>query len=449
VLWYSVIAAQQSFRAIEAMKFLEVSTALLVCAKAFPLAQGNELSQKRLQASAPATLFQAKYLARFQVLADPYCQPDSPTVRVECDGTDIKVLNVSHPSISCGTVAETDTEGKSYISCQNTCAGDACEDVYLTVGGDSEDGIFGAVEFECAGSTISDVQGSLSVEGNADQGCAGSVQEYNRLFHFAQLGIACPGPSGSTSTSYVFDDFYFECGGLAFARQHRKEVNGDDIYTCGIGDNCYGSACTIDIAWLTVNSKVTTFPGLCVNPPQDVPTQPVLPEGDSELKLFTARFEAAWGNMYDDVAAAWCANDSLSVQVSCRNGPIRFLNATATVKCKNLNQSTIECRDSIPSNVHGKFTGVAYVSGGGIRLYRPKMSHKLSPTIRWTCTRNARGRRYRKRSLSIRNRSLYAAEIPFLQLLLTQFNLVSLVATVPSLRTRRSNVLPSAINSTS
>jgi hypothetical protein len=360
------------FRAVEAMKFLKVSTALLLCAKTLSLTEGNELPQKRLQESAP-TLFQAKYVARFQVFTDAYCQPDSPTVRVECDGTDIKVLNVSHPSISCGTVAETDTEGKNYISCQNTCAGDACEGVYLAVGGDSEDGIFGSVEFQCAGSKISDAQGSLSVEGNADQGCAGSVQEYNRVFHFAQLGVACPGPSGSTN--YVYDDFYFECGGLAFARQHRKEVNGDDIYTCGIGDNCYGSACTIDVAWLTINSKIATFQGLCVDPPEGVTTQTPLIDEDSELKMFTARFQAAWGNLYDEVAAAWCTtNDSPSVQISCRNGPIRFLNASATVECTNSNQSTMECRDRITSNVHERFTGIAYVSGGGISSDRKNVS---------------------------------------------------------------------------
>jgi hypothetical protein len=211
------------------MKFLTVSTTLLVYAKTLWLTEGIEPSLKRLQESA-ATVFQANYMARFQVLRDQFCQADSPTIRVECDGTDIRVLNVSHPTIACSTVAETDTEGKSYISCQNKCVEDACEDVYLAVGRESEDGIFAAVEFQCAGSIISDVQGSLSIEGNADQYCAGSVQEYNRIFHFAQLGVECPGSSDSTSTNYVYDDFYFECGGLAFARKHRNEVNGDDTH---------------------------------------------------------------------------------------------------------------------------------------------------------------------------------------------------------------------------
>jgi hypothetical protein len=396
-LWGSAIAA--SIRADGTREVALLSSQQLTTNIAYDDAALGGLQARFLQEST----FQANYMARFQVLTDPFCQPDSPTIRVECSGTDIRVLNVSHPTITCNAMAETDFYGKSFISCQNTCVEDACKGVYLAVDVDSKNGIFGAVEFQCAGGAISDVQASLSFEGNAEQRCGGSVQGYNRIFHVAQLGVACP--SGSGNTDYVYEDFYFECDGLDsfFTYQNRKELDGVDLYTCFTGENCDASACSIDIGWLTVQSKLATFQGVCVTPPQAVTTQPPLTDEDSELKMFTARFEAAWGNLYDDVAALWCTNDSPSVQISCRNGPIRFLNATATVECTTLNQSAMECHDSSSANVNDKFTGVSFVSEFGMLRHGWITSHAISRMECWTCNRNARGRRYRNQSWNIHN----------------------------------------------
>jgi hypothetical protein len=303
--------------------------------------------------------YRANYTAQFQYLRDVNCVGPAAAIQVSCYGPNIQLLNTSDPSIVCSTPFLDDFDWTT-IECNNTCATDAaCQSVYVNVGGNFGDGPFGEIFFLCEGNYMYDIDGAVSVVDSGNGTCAAtSSQSVTRNIHIARMGVSCPSLSGNRE--YVFDDYFFECsGGFSYP----GDGNPGDLYTCLDGQNCEGIACVVDFSQIFINADVAKFQDTCVEPV--VPLAPTLAPVLNTTGAFTfsARFEAAWGLLFDPVSGSACSGDTPTVRMTCRNGDIKFVNSTYdTVKCVTVSPGVMDCTDN-STNFVGQFTGVVYVSG--------------------------------------------------------------------------------------
>jgi hypothetical protein len=204
--------------------------------------------RRRFLQSPSEYLYSATYNAQFQVVQDGLCAfTPPPIVRVSCHGPDISVLQTSHSSIACDSVAVEDDNGWT-VSCTNACAtDDACRAVYLVTGdaNDSINGPFANITFVCqSNETVFDVEAAVTVVASANAACAGS----GSVSHYARLGVQCPPRRGNQGQigdgdvdGFVFDNYYTECW-LSFAVI--GYANG--IHTCRVRESCdnAGLACS-------------------------------------------------------------------------------------------------------------------------------------------------------------------------------------------------------------
>jgi hypothetical protein len=360
-----------------------------------PAALGQD--HRDLQSSSSeSTLYTASYRAEFQVLRDPLCVNDDPTVLISCFGSsssdNIVLRNVSHPGIvTCGTTAELDEIGRWTITCTTSCSAAAaattnsnssappetCEDAFLAIDGNSNQGPFATIDFDCTsgvGESPSSTTGSVTVLGSPNGACAQSGLD-SRLFYLARLGVSCPNSTAMATNDqqrdYVFDDFYFEClGGFALQNKiadPRQKV--PDQYTCADGSNCGGAACTIEIDDVVVVATVSNFQEQCLQPTVSTTLSPTpVPNSDNALEnafLFVARFATAWGLLFDAVNGDDCMGSTPTVRVSCPNShdiAVIAVNTTDTINCTVIENGVMECVDTNSANFVSQFTSLAYVS---------------------------------------------------------------------------------------
>jgi hypothetical protein len=303
--------------------------------------------------------YHANYTAQFQYLLDVDCFGPAPVIHVSCLGPNIQLIGVSDPSIVCSK-AFVDGDEWTTIECNNTCASElACQDVYLNLGGlEVVDGPLGEIRFLCQGDSLDSIYAAVSFVDSGNGTCASSSSPWDTgNLHVARMGVSCPTASGARE--YVFDDFYFECsGGLAFP----GDGYPGDVYTCFDGQNCDGIACVVDFTDMYINADVPKFQDKCVEPAVPLIPTPALVLNPTGF-TYSARFEAAWGLLFDPLYGSACSSDIPTVRITCRNGDIKFVNSTyGTVKCTTMSPGVMECTDN-STNFVDQFTGVVYVSG--------------------------------------------------------------------------------------
>jgi hypothetical protein len=337
-------------------------------------------------------LYTASYRAEFQVLRDPLCVNDDPTVLVSCFGinNNIVLRNVSHPTlIHCGTTAEVDEFFRWTIACTTSCSAATaadnattttnstpatCEDAFLAIDGNSNQGPFASIDFDCTsgvGESPSSTTGSVTVQGSPNGACAQSNLD-SRLFYLARLGVSCPnGTNSRQERDYVFDDYYFEClGGFALQNKISDATHKvADQYTCADGSNCGGAACNIEIDDVIVVATVSNFQEQCLQPTVPVTPAPTPVPNDNSLGanafLFVARFATAWGLLFDAVNGNDCVGSTPTVRVSCPNSrdiAVIAVNTTDTINCTVVDDGVMECIDPSSANFVSQFTSLAYVS---------------------------------------------------------------------------------------
>jgi hypothetical protein len=294
--------------------------------------------------------YRANYVAQFQVIQDAECIGPDPVIRVNCIRPSMKLLGTSDPSIVCSEVPMLDEYGWSYIECNNTCSNAACEEIYLVVGGASNDGPFGEISFQCAGDVADDIDAFVSFEDSGNGFCDTASSSSPRNYHIARMGVSCP--------TNIFDDFYFECINNKFP----ADGNPGDVYTCFEGEACnQGDACDVDFDRIIVSADVPNFLDKCVEalvPLSPAPTPEII-----STATYTARFSAAWGLLFDAVSDPFCFGSTPTVRMTCRNGNIKFVRSRyGTANCTNVRRGVMECTDTTTANFVNQFTGVVYVS---------------------------------------------------------------------------------------
>jgi hypothetical protein len=307
--------------------------------------------------------YRANYTAQFHSLRDNFCiDPNPPVIQVLCHGPNIQLLNTSDQSIVCSRVDDA-FDGWSTIECNNTCASDtACQDVYLNIGGTGiADGPYGEIRFQCEGDDLVSIDSAVFFLGGDGAGCgASTTHNYTRNFHAVRMGVSCRTESGGRA--YVFDDYYFDCyGGWPYP----TDTHPGDEFTCYNGHNCGGAACDVVFDDLHVEADPLTFLDACVETSVIfTPTPaPVLNTTQNQLFNFSAKFEAAWRWLSDPVDSTCYDNTAPTIQLTCLNSNITFVNSTyETVDCKTVSSGVLECTDNI-TNFVDNFTGVVYVSG--------------------------------------------------------------------------------------
>lgn len=315
--------------------------------------------------TASSFAYSATYNAQFQVLRDRLCSSEAPVVRVSCRGPNIQVLSTSDATIVCSSEMEADPEGRYFIECENTCASDNdCQEIYLQIDGDSWDGPFGEISFQCQGEELYEVDGYASIPGDEEGGSGGNCPSLSRLFHFVRLGVLCPAMDGSGGgggdSQFVYDDLFFECFILNFP------VDGyaENVYTCAVGERCDKAFCQIAFDDLVVHATLPRFQDQCVTPPVPVTLAPTPTMIDSLLLdavSITARFQAAWGILLDDDET--CSSNTPTVRITCLNGSsIRFISSIYdSASCQPAGDNALDCTDSTTDNIENEFTGVVYV----------------------------------------------------------------------------------------
>lgn len=326
------------------------------------------------------------YKAEFQVLRDPVCLSIPPVLFLSCRGSEIRLLNNSS-MFSCGD-SFLDGFQQTTLRCVPTClTDDECQAVYLAIGGNTEDGPFGSLEFSCHGNTVDDLTAYFKMEGN-DQGlCAASVSSDSRLVHIARLGVSCPSSNnnnniagdnttvdheGGAGRYYSYDDYYMECFYGTAIRTSSANVTEDasttsnelaSLYTCVEGDNCAGNECAIVVDQVLIKSYPDHFQETCLEPSIVLATLPPASETNATLFVNIVQFVASWSLLFDPVSGSFCSGNTPSIIIQCLdNSDLSFINGTDSVNCTMLSSDTMECIDTDRDVFVDRFTNIFYVS---------------------------------------------------------------------------------------
>ena len=191
--------------------------------------------------------------------------------------------------------------------------------------------------------------------------CAAATSGVTRNLHIGRLGVSCP--VGSTR-EYVYDDTYFECDS-ADAISFDSLADPFDSYTCEIGEDCQGVACSVMFTNMYINAYVPKFFDKCVEaivPITAYPTPAPIPE--SSGLTVSVRFEASWGNLFDSVdSTSTCSNEDPAIIISCENGAsIEYVLSTAnTVNCTAISGNELRCTD-FANSIANQFSSAIFVS---------------------------------------------------------------------------------------
>jgi hypothetical protein len=203
---------------------------------------------------------------------------------------------------------------------------------------------------------------ALTYVGGSNGTCAAATSgSVTRNLHIGRLGVSCP--VGSTR-EYVYDDTYFECDS-AEAISFDSLVDPFDSYTCEIGEDCKGEACTVMFTDMYINAYVPKFFDTCVEaivPITGYPTPAPIPE--SSGLTVSVRFEASWGNLFDSEGSiSTCSNENPAIILSCENGAsIDYVLSTAnTVNCTAISGNELRCTD-FASSIVNQFSSAIFVS---------------------------------------------------------------------------------------
>jgi hypothetical protein len=346
----------------------DVSTTPLSLLRTTSSLQSSNHNDRSLQTN--TFVYRVNYTAHYQVIQDTFCDGPPPTIRVNCRGPNIQLVNTSHPSIVCDAKRTGSDDGWTYIECNNTCASDAtCRNVYLT-DQSVDTGIMARIDYSCAGNDLEEIDGAVEFVDSGDGLCGAASGAQTRNIHILRMGVSCPNNATGTGQQrdYVFDDYYMECSPAIASFPF-----GDNIYTCLSGDSCNGVACNVDFDTLTVEADVPSFADRCVESlvPM-VPSVPTAPPAlapttsDTGLVTFATTFVASWGLLFDAVSGPVCTGYTPTVQMTCLNGNAIALadNTTTTtdMNCTAVDTSIMVCTDTNSLDFVNRFSSIDYVS---------------------------------------------------------------------------------------
>ena len=307
--------------------------------------------------------YRANYSADFQALRDTFCIGDAPILQVTCFSKNMTILGTSNETIVCSEMTRPVVANGTSYECINTCTSSNCENIYLAnANGKSSDGPFGSIWFMCEGADVEQVDAALTYLGGNNGTCAAaSSGSITRNLHIGRLGVSCP--VGSTR-EYVYDDTYFECN-TAEAISFDLLANPFDLYTCEIGQDCKGEACTVAFTDMYIDAYVPKFLDTCVEAIVPITAYPTLaPIPQSSGLTVSVRFEASWGNLFDsEDSINTCSTGNPAVILSCENGAsIEYiLSTTSTVNCTAISGNELGCSD-FASSIVNQFSSVIFVS---------------------------------------------------------------------------------------
>jgi hypothetical protein len=318
--------------------------------------------------------YRANYSADFQALRDTFCVGDAPILQLTCFSKNMTILGTSNETIICSEMARPLVPNGTSYECINTCTSTDCESIYLANnGGRSSDGPFGSIQFMCEGNVVDEVDAAFTYVGGNNGTCAAATSgSVTRNLHISRLGVSCP--IGSTR-EYVYDDTYFECdsvGSISF------DTLPDplDSYTCEVGLDCMGQACTVDFDDMYINAYVPKFLDTCVEAIVPITSYPTRAPTSEETGLtISVRFDGSWGNLFDsEDAISTCSTGNPTAILSCENGAsIEYvLSTSTTVNCTAISESELRCTD-FASNIVNEFSSVIFVSPflRFVRMYNP------------------------------------------------------------------------------
>jgi hypothetical protein len=338
------------------MKFLLLQLMLT----AFPAIALIDTGSRNFRKLQDTTFFRANYSADFQYLRDALCLGDAPTIEITCFGN-LTILGTSDPSIQCTQLPTPDSfENGETHRCSSNCSGAECTSSYLSSDGLAvEDGPFASIYFSCEGVTLQDVDAFMNYVGGNTGTCAVASGAISRSYHIARLGVLCPAGS---SWKYVYDDTYFECYSFDTA-VFNTALGEADIYTCSSGSFCGGLECDIPFSDIYVNADVPALFDSCVESNVPITSFPT-PSPVLSTFIFSARFVASWGRLFDPIASAsHCSSGNPAVVVSCESGAsITFMNSTdEMMNCTNISAYELKCLGD-ETKIDNLFTSVSYVS---------------------------------------------------------------------------------------
>jgi hypothetical protein len=335
----------------------------LVMVEAATHSESSDLRQLQTQ-----TLnYRANYSADFQYRRSTNCAGDAPILQVSCFGQGMTVPNTSDTTINCTKLGVPLYENGATYECRNSCnetTTTACSDIYLAEEFDTEK--FGSIRFMCESDDVREMEATLVYLGGINNGtCEASATTTSLNLHVARLGISCPVGS---SREYVYDDTYFECGGLGVFTRDFATDQDPDVYVCSSGVAC-GASQTCNFAFDNLGVFVD-LPSLivdkCIETKETITSFPTIAPGPSPSFDYSVRFEASWAILYNlDASIASCTSANPAIIVSCENDArIVFVNATdSSMKCTELSSSELQCMGNL-STITDQFTSVFYVSIG-------------------------------------------------------------------------------------
>jgi hypothetical protein len=337
------------------------------------VSSSQKSNQDRSLQTSNTFVYRVNYTAHYQVIQDTFCDGPPPTIRVNCRGPNIQLLNTSHPSIVCDAAPRRDSDdnGWTFIQCNTTCASDAaCRNVYLT-DQSVETGRMASIDYSCAGNDLDEIDGAVEFVDTGDGLCGAASGLQTRNIHVLRMGVSCPNnATGNGQRDYVFDDYYMECSPPTASFPY-----GDNIYTCVSGNSCNGLACNVDFDQLTVEADVPSFADRCVEslvpivptaPPATAPTT----DEDTGLVTYATTFVASWGLLFDAVSGPVCTGYTPTVQITCLNGNAIALAdtpAAADMNCTTVDTNIMVCTDTNSLDFVNRFSSIDYVSGNLFR----------------------------------------------------------------------------------
>lgn len=346
--------------------------AVLGACRAFSF-QSRDLQQQTFN-------YRANYSAEFQALRDTFCIGDAPILQVTCFSKNMTILGTSNETIICSQLIEPLVANGTTYECINTCSSTSCESIYLANdNGLSTNGPFGSIWFMCEGNNVDEVDSALTYVGGNNGTCAAATSGFTRNLHIGRLGVSCP--VGSTR-EYVFDDTYFECDS-ADAISFDSLADPFDVYTCEIGKDCEGEACSVAFSNMYINAYVPKFLDTCVEALVPITTYPTpAPIPESSGLTVSVRFEASWGNLFDsEDSVSSCSNGNPVVIVSCENGALieYVLSTSSSVNCTTISGNELRCTD-FANNIVNQFSSAIFVSQFIHQFYLYAMISDNSPT---------------------------------------------------------------------
>ncbi|CAB9516980.1 expressed unknown protein [Seminavis robusta] len=281
------------------------------------------------------TMYDVRYAGRFQKVQEPGCTFPSPGITVGCAGS-MGMVSTSDPSIVCEQPT-VNADGSSQVVCNNTCVGEACEDIFLgsTFNGDFGDlRLFGEVYFQCMGPAVLDATGWISVESVGQGSCEAGAQIDSGIgaaFLTAQLGAY-----GMMVDNYVFDDGLFECNTESLS------VNLGGVYSCTFGNACFNDACLFNMEPLNVTADIHRFPSQFIrsNDRSAIPAVPDPMSGVSITGSRTALFQVNSGFYYDETA---CSGNINGLRMTCLDGTIALVENQSNMACSVQGTNSIQC----------------------------------------------------------------------------------------------------------